>query len=148
MLLDALIFPLENLEYLVAAILFIYGYFYAVLPCVIFILMRFSMLRWYLDPFAAAEIPLTLLLMLFAAGYLRKFGFQGEALRRLGSFLGRNWGWLPAGIPVRPVLLVQPPARARPFAPEQNRAALPRIPPRAAHPARKASHTTGGKKAP
>lgn len=61
-LLDALIFPLENLEYLVAAILFIYGYFYAVLPCVIFILMRFSMLRWYLDPFAAAEIPLTLLL--------------------------------------------------------------------------------------
>ena len=55
-LLDALIFPLENLEYLFAAILFIYGYFYAVLPCVIFILMRFSMLRWYLDPFAAAEI--------------------------------------------------------------------------------------------
>lgn len=94
-LLDALIFPLENLEYLVAAILFIYGYFYAVLPCVIFILMRFSMLRWYLDPFAATEIPLTLLLMLLA-GYLRKFGFQGEALRRLGSFLGRNWGWLPA----------------------------------------------------
>ena len=94
-LLDALIFPLENLEYLFAAILFIYGYFYAVLPCVIFILMRFSMLRWYLDPFAAAEIPLTLLLMLLA-GYLRKFGFQGEALRRLGSFLGRNWGWLPA----------------------------------------------------
>ena len=78
-----------------AAILFIYGYFYAVLPCVIFILMRFSMLRWYLDPFAAAEIPLTLLLMLLA-GYLRKFGFQGEALRRLGSVLGRNWGWLPA----------------------------------------------------
>ena len=27
-LLDALIFPLENLEYLVAAILFIYGYFF------------------------------------------------------------------------------------------------------------------------
>jgi len=35
-----------------------YIFLFVVSPVISLILMRFSMLKWYVDPFAAAEIPL------------------------------------------------------------------------------------------
>ena len=35
-----------------------YGIFYAATPIIAAVLMRFSFLKWYVDPIAAAEIPL------------------------------------------------------------------------------------------
>lgn len=37
-----------------------YGMLFIATPIIVAILMRFSMLKWYVDPFAAAEIPLFL----------------------------------------------------------------------------------------
>ena len=47
-------------ENLGAAILFVYGLLYVATPIIIAVLMRFSLLKWYVDPFAAAEVPLFL----------------------------------------------------------------------------------------
>lgn len=43
-----------------AAIAVTYGLMFLATPMVIVVLMRFSLLKWYVDPFAAAEIPLFL----------------------------------------------------------------------------------------
>lgn len=41
-----------------AAIAVTYGLMFLATPMVIVVLMRFSLLKWYVDPFAAAEVPL------------------------------------------------------------------------------------------
>lgn len=43
-----------------AAIAVTYGLMFLATPIIVAILMRFSLLKWYVDPFAAAEIPLFL----------------------------------------------------------------------------------------
>lgn len=35
-----------------------YGFFYVATPMVVAVLMRFSFLKWYVDPIAALEVPL------------------------------------------------------------------------------------------
>ncbi len=47
-------------ESLGTAIAVTYGVLFIATPVGIAVLMRFSLLRWYVDPFAAAEIPLFL----------------------------------------------------------------------------------------
>ncbi len=41
-----------------AVIVLVYGLLFAATPILIAVLMRFSLLKWYVDPFAAAEVPL------------------------------------------------------------------------------------------
>lgn len=43
-----------------AAIAVTYGLLFMATPIIIVVLMRFSFLKWYVDPFAAAEVPLFL----------------------------------------------------------------------------------------
>lgn len=42
-----------------AAIVITYGLLYLAIPILIAVMMRFSLLKWYVDPFAAAEVPLS-----------------------------------------------------------------------------------------
>lgn len=41
-----------------AVILFVCGILYVATPALVAVMMRFSLLKWYVDPFAASEIPL------------------------------------------------------------------------------------------
>ena len=43
-----------------AVITFTYGFLFLATPILIAVIMRFSLLKWYVDPFAAAEVPLFL----------------------------------------------------------------------------------------
>ncbi len=42
------------------AIAFIYGVLFIATPIIIAVLMRFSLFKWYVDPIAAAEVPMFL----------------------------------------------------------------------------------------
>lgn len=42
------------------AIVFAYGLLFIATPCLIAVFMRFSLLKWYVDPLAATEVPLFL----------------------------------------------------------------------------------------
>ena len=53
----AKLFSTSNLG---AAIVITYGLMFLATPILIAVLMRFSLLKWYVDPFAAAEVPLFL----------------------------------------------------------------------------------------
>ena len=57
LLVCAELFPTTNLG---AAMTVVYGMLFLLTPVVVLTLMRFSLLKWYLDPIAAAEVPLFL----------------------------------------------------------------------------------------
>lgn len=58
-------------------------------------LMRFSLLRWYVDPFAAAELPFLLFIAVFASSF-KKTGDLAAALAATNTSLcAHNYdGWL------------------------------------------------------
>lgn len=56
---SAKLFHTSNLG---AAIALTYGLMFLATPIIIVVLMRFSLMKWYVDPLAAAEVPLFLYL--------------------------------------------------------------------------------------
>ncbi|MBE6942212.1 MAG: hypothetical protein E7455_08025 [Ruminococcaceae bacterium] len=54
---SAALFRTSNLGTVIAIT---YGFLYLATPILIAVIMRFSLLKWYIDPLAAAEIPLFL----------------------------------------------------------------------------------------
>ena len=54
---SAALFRTSNLGTVIAIT---YGFLYLATPILIAVIMRFSLLKWYVDPLAAAEIPLFL----------------------------------------------------------------------------------------
>ena len=66
----------------------VYGILFIGSPLVIAVLMRFSLLRWYVDPFAAAEIPLLFYIIMLTSRirHDHSFSVAFSALNRsLGS---------------------------------------------------------------
>lgn len=57
-LLSGLLRQSGNADNLGAAIVYTYGILLVATPVLTIVLMRFSLLKWYVDPIAAAEIPL------------------------------------------------------------------------------------------
>ena len=56
-LLGATLFRTSNLG---VAIALTYGFMFLATPILIIVIMRFSLLKWYVDPIAAAEVPIFL----------------------------------------------------------------------------------------
>ncbi len=70
-----------------------YGFLLCGFPCLIALLMRFSMLPWPVDPFAAAEIPLTFCAVLLI-GRVRRTGALSGAWTWLEEQLADDGGFL------------------------------------------------------
>ena len=75
-------------------ILYTFGLLYVATPILVAILMRFSLLKWYVDPIAAAEIPLFFYgVMLFKQ--LRSTGNLLTAVQDVHADLStKGAGWL------------------------------------------------------
>lgn len=78
-----------------AAMAVTYGLLFLMTPVVIAVLMRFSLFRWYVDPIAAAEIPLFLYLGMIWT-QLRRSGELKAAFLLVNSQLAGDggMGWL------------------------------------------------------
>ena len=78
-----------------AAMAVIYGTLFLMTPLLTAVLMRFSLLRWYVDPIAAAEIPLFLYLSMIWS-QLRRSGELKAAFLLVNSQLADDggMGWL------------------------------------------------------
>lgn len=78
-----------------AAMAVTYGVLFLMTPILIAVLMRFSLLRWYIDPIAAAEIPVFLYLgMIF--NQLKRSGEMKAAFLLVNNDLSDDggMGWL------------------------------------------------------
>ena len=72
-----------------------YGVLFVMTPVLVAILMRFSLFKWYVDPIAAAEIPLFLYVgMLF--NQAKRSGDLRSAFRLVNNDLSDDggMGWL------------------------------------------------------
>ena len=72
-----------------------YGVLFVMTPVLVAVLMRFSLFKWYVDPIAAAEIPLFLYVgMLF--NQMKRSGDLLSAFRLVNNDLGDDggMGWL------------------------------------------------------
>ena len=72
-----------------------YGVLFVMTPVVVAVMMRFSLFKWYVDPIAAAEIPLFLYVgMLF--NQAKRSGDLLSAFRLVNNDLGDDggMGWL------------------------------------------------------
>ncbi len=72
-----------------------YGVLFVMSPVLVAVLMRFSLFKWYVDPIAAAEIPLFLYVgMLF--NQMKRSGDLISAFRLVNNDLGDDggMGWL------------------------------------------------------
>ena len=78
-----------------AAIAVTYGLLFVMTPMITAVLMRFSLFRWYIDPFAAAEIPLFLYLGMIWT-QVRRSGALKAAFLLVNSQLADDggMGWL------------------------------------------------------
>lgn len=72
-----------------------YALVYILTPLMSAVLMRFSLLRWYVNPFAAAELPFLLFIAVFASSF-KKTGDISAALAATNTSLcAHNYdGWL------------------------------------------------------
>ena len=77
------------------AIAITYMWFLAIVPVSIFVLMRFSLLKWYVDPFAAAALPLFYYINLLV-GEMKYTGDLQSAIHMVSIELGDdgNFGWI------------------------------------------------------
>ena len=77
------------------AIAITYMWFLAIVPVSIFVLMRFSLLKWYVDPFAAAALPLLYYINLLV-GEMKYTGDLQSAIHLVSIELGDdgNFGWI------------------------------------------------------
>ena len=75
-----------------AAMIVAYGILFLLTPIVVLALMRFSLLPWYLDPIAAAEVPLFLYFGMILKQMSRSdIGFY-EAMMKINGQLLANGG--------------------------------------------------------
>ena len=72
-----------------------YGVLFVMTPMLVAVLMRFSLFKWYVDPVAAAEIPIFLYASMLINQMKHSDGFV-SALRLLNNDLGDDGGegWL------------------------------------------------------
>ena len=77
------------------AIAITYMWFLAIVPVSIFVLMRFSLLKWYVDPFAAAALPFFYYINLLV-GEMKYAGELQSAIHMVSIELGDdgNFGWI------------------------------------------------------
>lgn len=73
-----------------------YGVLFVMTPVLVAVLMRFSLFKWYVDPIAAAEIPLFLYASMLNNQMKRSDDSFVSALRLLHNKLGDDggMGWL------------------------------------------------------
>lgn len=78
-----------------AVIVVSYGLMFFVMPLLTVILVRFSLLRWYVDPFAAALFPFFLCVLMFI-DKMREYGTFIASVSAVNASLCRNGGegWL------------------------------------------------------
>ena len=76
------------------AILATYALIFVCLPLAIVILMRFSLLKWYVDPFAAAMAPL-FLYGLVLLGNIKDYPIFSEAFVKTNHWLLSDKGCIP-----------------------------------------------------
>ncbi|MBR4000451.1 MAG: hypothetical protein IKI93_19155 [Clostridia bacterium] len=77
-----------------AVIAVTYGILFLMTPMLVGVLMRFSLLRWYVDPFAAAEIPLFLYLGMIVKQWKHAGELRAAFLlvnRQLADDGGEGW---------------------------------------------------------
>ena len=69
---------------------------FVITPAIICVFMRFSLLKWYVDPFAAAEIPLLMYLIMVFNNMKREDAGIGAAFANINETLsdGGAVGWL------------------------------------------------------
>ena len=86
---------LDHIDSLGAIMAATYGVLFLATPVVVAAMMRFSLFKWYIDPIAAAEIPLFLYISMLIKGAARVNGYA-DAFARLNSSLADNGGegWL------------------------------------------------------
>ena len=77
------------------AIAFTYIYWLVILPASVLVLMRLSLLKWYVDPFAAAIMPLFYFINLLI-GEMKQTGELQSALHLVNIELGDDggFGWI------------------------------------------------------
>ena len=82
-------------EDLGAAILVTYGVLFVMTPVVVAVMMRFSLFKWYVDPIAAAEIPLFLYVAMLL-NQAKRSGDLRSAFLLVNNDLGDDggMGWL------------------------------------------------------
>jgi hypothetical protein len=78
----------DNLGAVMAAT---YGLLFIGTPLVVIVLVRMSFLRWYVDPFAAAQIPLLLYIMM-VVNRVRLTGSLSAALEKVNGSLLQDGG--------------------------------------------------------
>ena len=78
-----------------AVMMVTYGVLYLMTPVLIAVLMRFSLFKWYVDPIAAAEIPL-LLYVGMLINHMKRSGNFRSAFLLVNNTLGDDggMGWL------------------------------------------------------
>ena len=78
-----------------AVILAAYGLIFVVIPATTATLMRFSLLKWYLDPFAAAEAPIFLYCVIVVS-HMESTNSVSSAVLEASKSLSENGGegWL------------------------------------------------------
>lgn len=74
-------------------VVLIYGVVFVELPAITAVMMRFSLFKWYVDPIAAAEMPLLLYVGLLIK-QIQRSGTFGSAFVGLNRTLCDNRGWL------------------------------------------------------
>ena len=81
---------------LVDAYLSTYGLMFIATPILIAVIMRFSLLKWYVDPIAAAEVPLFLYIGMIVNHMNRSNINFYEAFLKINEtlFADRGEGWL------------------------------------------------------
>ena len=77
------------------ATVFAYIWLFAIMPASMLVLMRFSLLKWYVDPFAAAAAPLFYYANLLV-GEMKQTGELQSALHLVSIELGDDggFGWI------------------------------------------------------
>lgn len=80
-----------------AVMMVTYGVLYLMTPVLIAVLMRFSLFKWFVDPIAAAEIPLFLYVGMLINHMKRSGNFRSAFLlvnNKLGDDGGMGWLFL------------------------------------------------------
>lgn len=72
----------------------VYGILFIGTPLVVAFLMRFSLLRWYVDPFAAVEIPLVYYIMMLVRRIQQGNHFSAAFFALNHSLVSEGWLFL------------------------------------------------------
>ncbi|MBO4356181.1 MAG: hypothetical protein J5850_04945, partial [Clostridia bacterium] len=75
-----------------AIVVITYGILFILSPVIVFIIMRFSLFKWYIDPIAAAEIPISLYLAMVINNVLNHGVSLSLAFRAVNMDLTDDYG--------------------------------------------------------